>query len=61
MVIEVENNVTNSLAVIADTSSGMRFAWLLRKSLHSRRCRVRQDTNRAPFKIMSVRCHLQGN
>lgn len=27
---------------------------------YSRRCRVRQDTNRAPFKIMSVRCHLQG-
>lgn len=23
--------------------------------------KVCQDTNRAPFKIMSVRCHLQGN
>lgn len=23
--------------------------------------RVCPDTNRAPFKIMSVRCHLQGN
>lgn len=26
MFIEVKNNITNSLAVIADTSSGTRFA-----------------------------------